>query len=748
MYKSLLLLVVVLIQNCSNSNNLNKNSKGNFLAYYNTFYISEKYYSQALDIIKSNQSSVVTAEADILLNNAIENALIIEQDFYNSKYLDDSYYILGMSSFYKNNITSSEYYFNRILSEHKQSEYYNSSMIMIGYLYLKMNKINDLEKLISRINNEKVLNDNDSYLFFLLLADYNKYYNNNEKIKSNYLYALDKSSNNNDKINVYYKLIELAEMNKQYADAVLYIDEIRNLLDHQRINSELLDKWIEYCIKIQDYEKPSKVLRDYIKIENSLKIKLGYEVELANLLIYQKKYSESKQLLNDIILQYSSNSILKKDLDKAYFLLGNIYLESDWDFDESKNSYQSSINASNNSLFSKKSEDKIDALTTYLNYKEEIFYLNTLDGNSELENNNDDLLSGYQDNEFSNLDSLIFHSGQILYFDLGMKDSAMHKFKNIVNNFPKSKYYYKSLLILNIEDPDSMWQEIINDKYSDVLDEIEVSEIDSLIDKAWDLLSISYIDAINSFLDIYENYNSQKSLYSVAFIYDDYVKDMENAIFYYKLYLDKFEEGSFYYEVGDRLNELENMVNFRFKFYDQKINLRKGLRWFENDFNIDSSLYYINLASLGIDSKIKVYCNNISQSIKSFKLDIGLLQNNLINTDSIKLSIAHTLYKDLSFDDLASQYYKEIINSTDKNNYINESYASLTFIEHTSNWDSLLYANVKDSNLYYILINNAERKFEYNLSNSFELDSLDFVWFSKIKQKYFPIIEENNSKIE
>ena len=143
MYKILLLLVVVLIQNCSNSNNLNKNSKGNFLAYYNTFYMSEKYYNQALDIIKSNQSSVVTAEADILLNNAIENALIIEQDFYNSKYLDDS--ILGMSSFYKNNITSSEYYFNRILSEHKQSEYYNSSIIMTGYLYLKMNKINDLE---------------------------------------------------------------------------------------------------------------------------------------------------------------------------------------------------------------------------------------------------------------------------------------------------------------------------------------------------------------------------------------------------------------------------------------------------------------------------------------------------------------------------------------------------------------------------------------------------------------------------
>ena len=748
MYKIFFLLLLVLIQNCSNSNNLNKNSKGNFLAYYNTFYMSEKYYSQALDIIKSNQSSDVSAEADILLTNAIQNALIIEKDFYNSKYLDDSYYILAMSSFYKNNITSSEYYFGRIISEHKQSEYYNASMIMMGYLYLKMNKINDLEKLIKNIENEIVLTDNDSYLFFILLADYNKYYDNNEKIKSNYLYALDKSSNSNDKINVYYKLIELAENNKQYDEAVLYIDAIQNILKEQKINSGLLDKWIEYNIKIKDYEKPIKVLKDYIKIEKSLKIKLGYEVELANLLIYQKKYSESKQLLDDIILGYSSNSMLKKDLDKAYYLLGNIYLEFDWDFDESKNSYQNSINASSNSFFSKKSEEKINALTAYLNYKEEIFYLNTIEKNNEPTDESDDLLLEYQSSEFSNLDSLIFHSGQILYFDLGIKDSAISKFKYIANNYTESEYYYKSLLILNIENPNSLWQEILNAKYADAVDPMEVSEIDSLIDKAWDLLSVSYIDAINGFLDIYKNYNSQKSLYSVAFIYDDYMKDIYNAIFYYKLYLDKFQKGKFYYEVEDRLSELENMVSFRSKFYDQRINLRKGLRWFESEFNIDSSLYYINLASLGVESRIKVYCNNISQSIKSFESDIVLLENNLINTDSIKLSIAHTLYRDLSFDDLASKYYKEIINSAEKKSYINESYAGMALIENTSNWDSLLYSNVKDSNLYNVLMNNAERKFEYNLNNSFELDSLDLLWFNEIKQKYFPIIEENNSKIE
>ena len=59
-----------------------------------------------------------------------------------------------MSSYYKNNITSSEYYFNRLLSEHKQSEFYNSTLIMYANLYLKMNKINDTQLLITKIKNE------------------------------------------------------------------------------------------------------------------------------------------------------------------------------------------------------------------------------------------------------------------------------------------------------------------------------------------------------------------------------------------------------------------------------------------------------------------------------------------------------------------------------------------------------------------------------------------------------------------
>jgi len=111
-------IIFLLFFSCFNSNKIDKKSSSNFLAYYNTFYASEKYFNDALKIIQLNESESdkIPSQALSLLDDAIKNALIIEEKFYDTKYLDDAYYILGMASFYKKNITSSEYYFNRIVN--------------------------------------------------------------------------------------------------------------------------------------------------------------------------------------------------------------------------------------------------------------------------------------------------------------------------------------------------------------------------------------------------------------------------------------------------------------------------------------------------------------------------------------------------------------------------------------------------------------------------------------------------------
>ena len=110
---------------------------------------------------------------------------------------------------------------------------------------------------------------------------------------------------------------------------------------------------------------------------------------------------------------------------------------------------------------------------------------------------------------------------------------------------------------------------------------------------------------------------------------------------------------------------------------------------------------------------------------------------NYSNLDSVKINLANILYKDLSYDLLAATYYKDIIENSGSSENINESLAALSLIEPHEDWDLLLYSNIQDSNLYVLLINNSERKYEYYLKSSMESDILDLRWFEEKYKIHF-----------
>ena len=74
--------MIFIVFSCSTKQEKKSNfkSKNNFLAYYNTYFMAEKNFNDALEIIQSNinQDKAVMQQADKLLDLAIENALIIE----------------------------------------------------------------------------------------------------------------------------------------------------------------------------------------------------------------------------------------------------------------------------------------------------------------------------------------------------------------------------------------------------------------------------------------------------------------------------------------------------------------------------------------------------------------------------------------------------------------------------------------------------------------------------------------------
>ena len=86
--KYILFFCLTIFYSCSTSASIKKSSNS-FLAYYNTFYSAEKSFNDALKIISENQleNDEIPSSAISLLEQAISNSLIIEEQFYNTKYL-------------------------------------------------------------------------------------------------------------------------------------------------------------------------------------------------------------------------------------------------------------------------------------------------------------------------------------------------------------------------------------------------------------------------------------------------------------------------------------------------------------------------------------------------------------------------------------------------------------------------------------------------------------------------------------
>ena len=749
--KMKILFALMFFVGCFNTNKINKTSSSDFLAYYNTFYMAEKYFNDSMNIIQLDESgeNKIPSQAITLLNSAIENALIIEDKFYNTKYLDDAYYILGMSSFYKNNLTSSQYYFERIINEYYTQEYYIKSLIMLGSLNLKMNKINDFKNILALIEDLDNLNQKENYLYYILKADYSKYNEDMVSVKKNYVLALENLNDSNDKISIYYKLLLISENEKDYLNAILCIDSIEKLRDEENISPELLQKWIDYKNKIRDFNSVINKLNIYLENEQLLKKQIYYNIEKSKIYIYMQDYNSSENILIDILNEHSDNSIMRVEISEANFIMGGIYLHYYHDFKKSQEFYQASIDKSKTSLFGKKSQEIINSISSYNNLMDEIVYSNTIaDSDVDSENLESNLFSNPMPNILNKsigLDSLIFNSAQILYFDLDIKDSAIYKFKYIIDEFPETNFHYKALIMMDMEEPDSKWSQMLLDEYLKSSDDISIdSELDSLRDLSWDILSNSSSESIDSFKNIYTKYKDEKSLYMVGLIYDDYLKDLDSSFYYYDMYLDNFESGTYSKQISNRAVELKDMIKFNYEFINQKIVYRKAIEYFENKNLIDSTIYFLEDASNGIDRNLKSYCKNIIESFKLYMKNDSLYKMNYSNTDSVKMNLANILYKDLSYDSLASIYYIDIVNSSITTKNINESLAALSKIDLSSNWDSLLYSNIQDSNLYMLLVNNSSRNYQYNIKGSKSSDLEDLQWFSNKYYKHVEIDLDNN----
>jgi len=129
-----------------------RKSNNNFLAYHNNYYLSKVKFQDAIDLMaKEEESSSKFSSSMSLFDDAIKYSLIVVNDFENSIFFEDASYIIARSSYYKNLLSPSSFYFKKIL-ENNKSPYYFDSLVRLGFINIELKNIDDLVSILNELD--------------------------------------------------------------------------------------------------------------------------------------------------------------------------------------------------------------------------------------------------------------------------------------------------------------------------------------------------------------------------------------------------------------------------------------------------------------------------------------------------------------------------------------------------------------------------------------------------------------------
>lgn len=572
-------------------------------AYYNTFYNAEKYYKEAEVIINDSKkdNNEIPQQAKKLLSQSIEKSQKVLDKFPNSKYIDDSYFLIGKSSFIKGDFNYSEKYFRKLVNEFPNSNFQIESKLWISYTLLKNNYIDSSFNYISNIKDIN-LNDSQSYLKNLVLAEISLSKNKRIEAYDFFERAIEFSRSNSRKSSMYERLVTISEKNKDLDKLIYFLDRLNFYSKNEELKHDSKLKWLKYNRELGNLDLVRSEINTLLTRSDYEKIFLSLELEKIKILISESKNDLAKNNLLYIV----ENNSKKEETAESYYLLGLHYLTNEWDLDKSKeyfsnvkSEYSRSIFVDNsielkNTIEKYQGLEKIfssqqagDTSTVEFTIDEEERVDDPIDMDYNFPNMMNDLPNKYsnpnsmypewEEENISSvvikgtIDSLIFAMGEILYFDFQQLDSAKSRFNFLYTNYPESKFTPQALFILANTSEDSLkWKEKLFKEYTDnnfvsilrgekIIDE-DIDILDQKRDSLWNIFEVYPDSAAIGFIKLYESFKDPMSLYSGAFIYDNYLNDIKKTKKYYEFYIENFSDSQFFSKVNKRLNIISEII--------------------------------------------------------------------------------------------------------------------------------------------------------------------------------------------
>ena len=561
---------------------------GSYKVYFNTYYNAQTLYNSG---IKGNEEEA-DKDKSLVSSPSLEAAVAkfskILEIYPDSKYVDDALLHLGKIFYFQEKYLDAEVKFLEIMSNFPDSELIPAAHYWMAKTYSKQNKFRESSEEYAKVielNDDKLKNH-------ALLGSANLFF-----IQDDYLKAIEQ----------YKSIIQRVKDERTRAESQFQIGECYLLLgDFENAGNEYLKvknyKTEHYYFFISQFgyarslklsnkfDESLKILNELLSDGKNKEYFATIELEIANCLELKKEYDKAITAYNNLIIYYKDG----EEVAESYYNLGKIYLNVYSKLDTSLSFFKNSQKKTKNPDLRDSLNKRITVIENIKKQKTEIqkWYRQRLtyleQARAEQDTTSDKKKSKKPDQKI-NIDLVNknelkhrFILAELYYYGIDWIDSAESQLKIIVNELEPKSYTPNSYLLLsNIyekkgnTDKSNEYRNLLNVKFpkSDLVFYLKKEDNDlSFIEKnkkseelylnAENLIfnENKVEDAISVLKDIHKNYPeteyAPKSLFTIGWIYENYLSDSLNTMNYYTKVTDDYPFSHYASEVEKRIRIL------------------------------------------------------------------------------------------------------------------------------------------------------------------------------------------------
>jgi len=572
-------------------------------AYYNTYYNAEQYFLDGEKEYNVLTDGKVNAALRKKFDTAIEKANRVIALYPTSRWVDNSLYIVALSSYYKGDYNIARKKFEEFANKYADSELYPEAMIWYGRNLWKMG-----EKDLAFFQWKKIINlTTDNELLAELYASIGAlYFNDNAYDSALYYYnkATDFGRNYDVAAEAQYRIAEINLAKNQPKDAIKSLKKINQYSPSLIMRDKMQILLARIYRESGQFDEAIEMINAKLNDQANENIWGDLELQLGLIYLAQKDYESAMSRFAQITEKYKGKPVAAT----ANYNLAELNMTYTRDYQQAQNQYDNVVKIDAKTLMAFEARNKSADIKRFFvirkrldNLEKQVVAIDlnppvttdTIKTEPEITQSKEELKKAQEKKNTAQKKSIdtvavfneyftsMYEIAEIYYFNFNLLDSSVFYLTKVVDSIPFNNMRDKALyglyrIFMDLKDPEKAAEYTAHLKewfpQSPYLADIEKRPVnlppdevaaENLLVEAENLSATDLYSAIDFFQAIYQKYpdsrSAEKSIINLAYLYHHNLFDLKNALTWYKYYIDTYPKGESYQSMRVAYEQLKGI---------------------------------------------------------------------------------------------------------------------------------------------------------------------------------------------